>query len=82
MNTSELKLTIIRQMESLEEDVLIEVLDYIQRKVDDHQYTSVLNTISVEQQQALLQAQQSIQDGKGIPHQVIESKYKKMYGIS
>jgi len=81
MNTSELKLTIIRQVDSLEEDVLIEVLDYIKRKVD-YQYSSVANTLSVEQQQALLQARQSIQDGKGIPHQEIVSKYKKMYDIS
>jgi hypothetical protein len=81
MNTSELKLTIIRQVDSLEEHVLIEVLDYIQRKVD-YQYSSVANTLSVEQQQALLQAQQSIQDGKGIPHQEIVSKYKKIYDIS
>ena len=81
MNTSESKLTIIRQVDSLEENVLIEVLDYIQRKVD-YQYSSVANTLSVEQQQALLQAQQSIQDGKGIPHQEIVSKYKKMYDIS
>jgi hypothetical protein len=81
MNTSELKLTIIRQVDSLEENVLIEVLDYIQRKVN-YQYSSVANTLSVEQQQALLQARQSIQDGKGIPHQEIVSKYKKMYDIS
>jgi hypothetical protein len=81
MNSSELKLTIIRQVDSLEENVLIEVLDYIKRKVN-YQYSSVANTLSVEQQQALLQAQQSIQDGKGIPHQEIVSKYKKIYDIS
>ena len=81
MNTSELKLTIIRQVDTLEENVLIEVVDYIQRKVN-YQYSSVANTLSVEQQQALLQARQSIQDGKGIPHQEIVSKYKKMYDIS
>jgi hypothetical protein len=41
-----------------------------------------LDALSEDQQKAIQQAQQSIKEGKGIPHQKIVDKYKTIYGIS
>ena len=81
MNTSDLKLNIIRQVDTLEDDILKEVIDYIQNKINNRE-TSVLDSLSIEQKNAISQAQQSIKDGFGIPHKIIVSKYKTKYGIS
>jgi hypothetical protein len=79
MNTSDLKLSIIRQVDTLDEVMLREVNDYIQSKISN---TSVLDNLSIEQKNGIYQAQQSIKDGFGIPHETIKSKYKLKYGIS
>ncbi len=81
MNTADLKLRIIRQVDSLEEDILKEVMEYIQGKINS-QHSSELDSLSEIQQSEIRQAQQSIKDGKGISHDVIVEKYKAKYGIS
>lgn len=81
MNTAELKLNIIRQVDTLDEDVLKEVIDYIQRKINT-QNASVLDSLTDEQKAGIRQAQESIKNGAGIPHDIIVSKYKTKYGIS
>ena len=65
MNTADLKLRIIRQVDSLEEDILKEVMEYIQGKINS-QHTSELDSLSEIQPSEIRQAQQSIKDGKGI----------------
>jgi len=81
MNTTDLKLTIMRQVDTLEDEILKEVLTYIQKKLTSQQLNG-LDALSEEQQKAIQQAQQSIKEGKGIPHQKIVDKYKTIYGIS
>lgn len=81
MNTAELKLNIIRQVDTLDEDVLKEVINYIQSKINS-QNVSVFDSLSNSQKEGIRQAQQSIKEGKGIPHEQIASKYKTKYGIS
>ena len=81
MNTTDLKLTIMRQVDTLEDESLKEVLTYIQDKLTSQQLNG-LDALSEEQKKAIQQAQQSIKEGKGIPHQKIVDKYKTIYGIS
>ena len=81
MNTTDLKLTIMRQVDTLEDESLKEVLTYIQDKLTSQQLNG-LDALSEEQQKAIQQAQQSIKEGKGIPHQKIVDKYNTIYGIS
>jgi hypothetical protein len=80
MNTAELKMKIIRQVDILEEDILIDVNNYIQNKIFE-QKTSVLDGLSIEHQKGILQAQQSIRDGNGIPHEIIVAKYQAKFGL-
>jgi hypothetical protein len=81
MNSADLKLNIIRQVDTLDDDVLKEVIEYIQNKINS-QEKSVLNSLSIEQRNGIEKARQSIKEGKGIPHEIIVSKYKQKYGIS
>jgi ribosomal protein RSM22 (predicted rRNA methylase) len=81
VNTAELKLNIIRQVDTLNEDVLKEVTDYIQSKINS-QNASVFESLTEEQKKGIRLAQQSIKDGKGIPHEAIVLKYKTKYGIN
>jgi hypothetical protein len=81
MNTADLKLNIIRQVDTLDDDVLKEVIDYIQDKINS-QAKSVLDSLSIEEINGIEKARQSIKEGKGIPHEIIVSKYKLKYGIS
>ncbi len=81
MNTSDLKLSIIRQVDTLDDNILKEVSDYIQSKINISN-ASVLDNLSIEQKNAIYQAQQSLKDGLGIPHDIIKTKYKMKYGIS
>jgi hypothetical protein len=81
MNTADLKLNIIRQVDTLEDDVLMDVIDYIQCKINNTSL-SILDALSEEQKNGIYKAQQSIKAGQGIPHQVIVEKYKSKYGIA
>ena len=58
MNTAELKLNIIRQVDTLNENVLKEVTDYIQSKINS-QNASVFDSLTEEQKKRIRQAQQS-----------------------
>ena len=81
MNTAELKLNIIRQVDTLNENVMKEVTDYIQGKINS-QNASVFDSLTEVQKKGIRQAQQSIKDGKGIPQEAIVWKYKTKYGIN
>ncbi|MBP6625605.1 MAG: hypothetical protein KA198_10560 [Chitinophagaceae bacterium] len=80
MNSSDLKLNILRQVDTLEDDVLKEVFDFIQNKMNS-QDKSVLDSLSLVQRNGVEKAQESIREGKGISHDKIVSKYTSKYGI-
>ncbi len=80
MNSSDLKLNILRQVDALEDDVLKEVFDYIQNKIQS-QDKSVLDSLSLVQRNGIEKARESIRAGKGISHDKIVSKYTLKYGI-
>jgi hypothetical protein len=81
MNTSDLKLNIIRQVDSLDDDILKEIIDYIQLRINDSG-KSVLHSLNDEQKQGIIKAQNSIKNNKGIPHTEIVEKYRIKYGRS
>jgi NAD+--asparagine ADP-ribosyltransferase len=80
MSTAELKMNIIRQVDTLDEDILKEIMDYIQGKMDS-QNATLFDSLTHEQKKGILKAQESIKNGHGIPHELIVSKYKTKYGI-
>ncbi len=81
MNTSDLKLSIIWQVDTLDDDMFKELSNYIQSKINISN-ASVLDNLSIEQKNAIYQAQQSLKDGLGIPNDIIKTKYKLKYGLS
>jgi precorrin-6B methylase 2 len=74
MNSSDLKLAIMRQVDSLGDDMLVEVINYIQDKVNKEN-ALVINSLTLEERNEILKAQQSIKAGLGIPHEEIARKY-------
>ena len=79
MTTSDLKLKIFRQIDSLDKSRLEELygilLNYLnqQRDVDDW------NALTKEQKQGILDAIDDIDSGKGVPHVKVMAKIRKKY---
>ena len=79
MTTSDLKLKIFRQIDSLDKSRLEELygilLNYLnqQRDVDDW------NALTKEQKQGILDAIDDIDSGKGVPHDKVMAKIRKKY---
>lgn len=80
MNSSDLKLNILRQVDTLEDDVLKEVFYFIQNKMNSKD-RSDLDSLNLVQRNRIEKAQGSIREGKGISHDTIVSKYTSKYGI-
>ena len=81
MNSAELKLEIIRQVDLLEVDVLNEIREYIQNRLKIQSLKS-LEGLSESEIERLKEAQESLQLGRGLSYEEIKSKYKIRYGIA
>ena len=81
MNSAELKLEIIRQVDLLEDDVLNEIREYIKNRIK-FQNLKGTECLTEFEKVKLKEAQDSLSLGKGISHEDIKSKYKIRYGIA
>jgi hypothetical protein len=68
-------------VDSLDDSVLVDLIEYIQFRVNEKGF-SILDDLSESERQGIVNAQNSIKVGKGIPHADIVAKYRKKYGIS
>ena len=79
MDASELKLKIFREIDSLEKGKLQEVYGYLQNYVRGDKEVDEWNVLSYVQQQGLLEAIDELNEGQGIPHEEVISKFRKRY---
>jgi hypothetical protein len=79
MDASELKLKILRQIDSLEESKLQEVYGFLQNFVRGQKDLDEWDDLNTAQQQGILDAIEELNDGKGILHESVIAKYRKKY---
>lgn len=79
MTTSELKLQILKQIDSLEKPMLQELYGLITNYLNEQRDADDWGQMTEEQQQGLMDAISQLQEGKGIPHEQVIEKYRKKY---
>lgn len=79
MDTSELKLRIFREIDSLEQSKLQEVYGHIQNFLRADKDLDDWESLSVVQKEGLRDAINDLDAGKGIVHEDVISKYRKRY---
>jgi hypothetical protein len=79
MNTAELKLEIIRQVDLLEVDVLNEIREFIHNRIRVRNL-DVSKELTDAQRFKIEEAQRSLREGRGISHEEIKAKYRSRYG--
>ena len=79
MNTSELKLKLFRQIDSLEESSLEDLygvlINFLNGKKDIEDWTH----LSDNQKQGIVDAVKEMDSGKGITHNEVINKFRKKY---
>lgn len=80
MDTSELKLKLFRQIDSLEKSKLQQVYDMVLKLVQKDSAINQWDDLSKTQQQGLLDAIDEMNTSEGIDHQEVIDKYKQKYG--
>lgn len=81
MSASSLKSEINKKLESLDEQGLLEVNEMVTTYLNNSKIQEHWDELTVVQQQGILQAIESIKNGKGIEHEVIMEQYRKKYAI-
>ena len=79
MNTSELKLRIFREIDSLEQGKLQEVYGYIQNILRGDKDLSDWENLSALQKEGSKNAINDLDKGNAIVHEDVISKYRKKY---
>ena len=79
MDTSELKLRIFREIDSLEQGKLQEVYGYLQNILRSDKDLDDWDSMSAIQKDGILNAINDLDAGKGIVHEDVISKYRKKY---
>jgi len=79
MNTSELKLMIFRQIDSLEKTRLEDLYGILVNFINGQKGINDWLNLSEEQRQGILDAIDEIDSGKGMPHDTLISKYRQKY---
>jgi hypothetical protein len=79
MDTSELKLRIFREIDSLEQGKLQEVYGYLQNFLRGDKDLGDWEILSVAQKEGLKDAIKDLDAGKGVVHEDVISKYRKKY---
>ena len=79
MDTSELKLKIFREIDSLDRGKLQEVYGHIQNFLRGDKDLGDWESLSVVQKEGLKDAINDLDAGKGIVHEDVISKYRKRY---
>lgn len=79
MNTSELKLKILQEIDTLEEAKLQEVYGFLQNHIRGNKDLGDWDSLSLAQQEGLKKAISDIESGYGISHDEIIEKYRKKF---
>jgi hypothetical protein len=79
MDTSELKLRIFREIDSLEQGKLQEVYGYLQNFLRSDKDIDDWDILTVSQKEGLQNAINDLDAGEGIVHEDVVSKYRKKY---
>ena len=79
MDTSELKLRIFREIDSLEQGKLQEVYGYLQNILRSDKDIDDWDILTVSQKEGLQNAINDLDAGEGIVHEDVVSKYRKKY---
>lgn len=79
MNTSELKLKLLQEIDTLEKSKLQEVYGYVQNIVRGNKDLEDWDNLSVAQQEGLKAAINDIDSGNGISHKDVIAKYRKKF---
>ena len=79
MNASELKLKILREIDSLEESKLQEVDGFLQNFIRGEKELDEWDDLNPEQQQGIVDAIEEMNDGTGTLRESVIAKYRKKY---
>jgi hypothetical protein len=79
MNTSELKLKIFRQIDSLEKTRLEDLYGVLTNFINGSREIDDWVKLTEDQKQGIFDAIEEIDSGKGIPSSKVISKYRKKY---
>jgi hypothetical protein len=79
MDASELKLKILREIDSLEKGKLQELYGYVQNYIRGTKDISEWDNLSLAQQKGIRQAIDDLDKGVSVVHEDVISKYRKKY---
>ena len=79
MKTAELKLTIFRQIDTLEKNKLDELYGLLINYINGQKDISEWEQLPAHQKQGIYDAIEEIDAGKGIMHEKVMTKYRKKY---
>ena len=79
MDTSELKLKIFREIDTLEKEKLQELYGYVQNLIRGNKDISEWDNFSLSQQEGIIQAVDDLDKGVNVVHDDVISKYRKKY---
>jgi hypothetical protein len=79
MTVSELKLRLFRQIDTLDKSKLEEVYGVLTNYINGQKEISELDKLSDNQRHGILNAVEEVENGNGIPNQVILNKFRKKY---
>jgi len=79
MDASELKLRIFREIDTLEKGKLQEIYGYVQNYIRGNKDIDEWDSLSLAQQEGILEAIEDLDKGVGILHEDVITKYRKKY---
>ena len=79
MTTSDIKLRLFRQIDSLEKSKLEELYGVVVNFINGQKELTDWDSLSDSQKNGIFDAIQELDKGKGIPHQNVVSKYRNKY---
>jgi len=79
MNTSELKLKLFRQIDSLDNNRLEELYGILINYINGQKEINNWNKLTKNQRKGIIAAIDEIDTGKVIPHEKVITKYRKRY---
>jgi len=79
MSTSELKLKLFREIDTLEKSKLEQIYGLVLNFINNDNDTEEWNTLTTTQQKGLLDAIEEMNSSEGIEHKKVMAKYKNKY---
>ena len=79
MTTSDIKLRLFRQIDSLEKSKLEELYGVVVNFINGQKELTDWDTLTESQKSGIFDALEEIENGKGIPHQDVMSKCRNKY---